>query len=508
MARALAGERFAWLLECIPAAGRRPEADYGALIGPRGAPDWLSAFAVTDRVLSPQDPDPLPIAGRLLQASGRQPLLHFAGKDRELAELRDRVRTMQQMGLRNLLLLSGDRLPGHGHGKRIRYLESVAAVAAVRRWQPDWLLGVAVNPFKYREEDGMLQYLKLSKKLRAGASFAITQVGFDPDKHVEALGWMADSPLRRPLLACVMPLSAARARHLRRYPVPGITVSDSLLALLEEDARRQPDGGRARVLHRLALQIVHLRRLGYAGIQLTGIRNAMDLQALADSVDALARDCADQAAWESAWRDHWCRADGTPADPRPPGECWRPGQGTVRASPRERYRYRVFAATHALLFQRGPLAAAFAWTMRAACAQPGTMARGLERLERAVKHPLLGCETCGQCRLASTQFVCPETCPKGLANGACGGTTQNRCEFGEQECIHSVRYRIAKETGALNELESVLVPAIPAETRHSSSWPAWFIRQEPHVRILDASAPGTSIDTAGAPTCPHYGPDA
>ena len=53
----------------------------------------------------------------------------------------------------------------------MRYLESVSALQIAREHGPDWLLGAALNPFKYREEEGGAQYLKARKKLLAGADF-------------------------------------------------------------------------------------------------------------------------------------------------------------------------------------------------------------------------------------------------------------------------------------------------------------------------------------------------
>src|SRR5688500_14121485 len=115
--------------------------------------------------------------------------------------------------------------------------------------------------------------------------------------------------------------------------------------------------------------------------------------------------------------------------------------------------------------------------------------RVLERIERAIKSPIFGCETCGMCRLAATQYVCPETCPKGLANGACGGTTDNLCEFRDRECVHSVKYRIAKDAGVLHELETWLIPAVPQDCRYTSSWPPHFREGGPKIRVIDFLQP-------------------
>jgi methylenetetrahydrofolate reductase (NADPH) len=117
--------------------------------------------------------------------------------------------------------------------------------------------------------------------------------------------------------------------------------------------------------------------------------------------------------------------------------------------------------------------------------------RGLHAVERLVKAPVVGCQTCGFCRLPYTAYVCPETCPKGLANGPCGGTSENTCEFGDRECIHNRKYRIAKEAGRLDELEALLIPAVDADKRGTCSWTNHFRGEDPAVvRLTDIRPKG------------------
>jgi methylenetetrahydrofolate reductase (NADPH) len=110
--------------------------------------------------------------------------------------------------------------------------------------------------------------------------------------------------------------------------------------------------------------------------------------------------------------------------------------------------------------------------------------RGLHAVERRIKEPVVGCQTCGFCRLPYTSYVCPETCPKGLANGPCGGTSDNTCEFGDRECIHNAKYRIARDTGRLAELEGLLIPPVPASSRNTCSWTNHFRGDDPAVVML------------------------
>ena len=130
---------------------------------------------------------------------------HFSGKDRERHHLLAQLQRMDAAGLDQLLLLTGDRLPGHQPGQRpVRYLESVAALQIARQACPHWLLGAALNPFKYREEEGGAQYFKAEKKLAAGADFLTLQLGFDANKHQEAMHWMSRQATPKPMLACLM----------------------------------------------------------------------------------------------------------------------------------------------------------------------------------------------------------------------------------------------------------------------------------------------------------------
>ena len=64
------------------------------------------------------------------------------------------------------------------------------------------------------------------------------------------------------------------------------------------------------------------------------------------------------------------------------------------------------------------------------------VARAVERLELAVKRPLFGCQACGNCVLGHLEYVCPETCPKQLRNGPCGGTHLRALRGGpDQPCV-------------------------------------------------------------------------
>ncbi|WP_095158682.1 methylenetetrahydrofolate reductase C-terminal domain-containing protein [Pseudomonas sp. Irchel 3E13] len=440
---------------------------------------WPMVAAIGDRVGSAFDLSPEEAFTTLTQPVPA--LLHFSGKNRERHDLLAQLERMDALGLDQLLMLTGDRLPGHQPGQQpVRYLESVPALQIVRQARPDWLLGAALNPFKYREEEGGAQYFKAEKKLAAGADFMTLQLGFDMDKFREAFDWMSRQPSPRPLLACIMSLTRGRASMLEQ--VAGVTVSPSMHALMAAEEAVSKDHAQARSVERLALQIIGLRLIGYAGIHLSGIHEERQLRALEQALDHWEAKVHSSEQWAQAWAASWQMPGVPPVTFHPPNMDWRAGESRVSASPTEKLRYHLLSGFHAQLFSRTTLLSrAFGWAVQRPLWSTATGARWLHRIERSLKRPLVGCDTCGRCRLEDTLYTCPETCPKGLANGPCGGTQLNRCEFGDRECIHSIKYRIAKAVGQTAVLSERLIPCVEVGRRHQSSWPQWFEVQTPPV---------------------------
>ncbi len=57
-------------------------------------------------------------------------------------------------------------------------------------------------------------------------------------------------------------------------------------------------------------------------------------------------------------------------------------------------------------------------------------------VERKMKEWIFDCQSCGNCVLSHTGFVCPMRCPKDLRNGPCGGPNKGMCEVDpEKRCV-------------------------------------------------------------------------
>ena len=309
--RCLATGRFFWTIEFVCSADHLLSDDMvriDAFVRELARRPEVAGFSVTDRVHSDHDPDAVRMASYIRDHSGTEPLIHWAGKDRDLEDLDAALEQMREHGLQNLLLLSGDKLKDPPADRRPRYLESVNAIQAARAARPKLTLAAALNPFKYREEESMAQYLKLGKKVGAGADFIITQIGFDINKYEEALFWMDTRGYRVPMMANVMALSASRARHLRHHPLAGVIITESFYHLLQEEERLMPERHGPRVTRRTALQILGLQMLGYSGVQLTGIHSVEQLSTLLHQIDYLAERCPDRVSGTAPGEKHFhCR---------------------------------------------------------------------------------------------------------------------------------------------------------------------------------------------------------
>ncbi|HEX9531747.1 MAG TPA: methylenetetrahydrofolate reductase C-terminal domain-containing protein [bacterium] len=456
----------------------------------------IDALALTDRSRSDHDHDPLLTGHRVAQESGKMPIVHWAGKDRTLRDWEADLQRTEKLGLDTFLLVTGDKVRQPRPDRPVRYLDSVNALDVARQRSAEFLLGGAVSPFKYREEELVNQYLKAAKKLRAGANFLMTQIGWDVRKFQELRWFLDQRGYRAALIAECLFLTPARSQRIRMLGLPGVTITDDLAQRLQETAA-SPDGGQAAAFRRLALQIAGARDLGYAGAQISGLETYASIVRLLDDVETVTQEYPTPEARRQGWLEQLMLKDGRTAQVAPADGLYlqvsafaeRAGPPAKQASTGagEWLRFRVMDVIDHLIFKEGSIAArALAVVLRRLDARAG--AGGiLLRIEHAIKEPLVGCQSCGFCRLPHTVYVCPETCPKGLASGPCGGTKDNRCEFGDRECIHNQIYRISKQAGLLSNLEEVLIPPVPEAAWDSCSWVTHFRGEGPQVKRLQGN---------------------
>ena len=424
--------------------------------------------------------DPIRV-GTAARARGLTPNIHVTCASRDRAGLRKSLEDLGALGIENVFAITGDypKSSDATSSPPIFDLDSVQLVrmiAEMRQSGALFWIGVAVSPFKYTEADCLYQYLKLEKKLAAGADYAVTQLGYDVQKFRELKRYLDERGLDTPILGNVYVLGAKAAEKMNKGEPPGCWVAPELLEKIQSETTT-PDKGQALRLERAARMAAIFRGLGYAGVYLGGDHQADHVRWIMKRADALAlrwEEFADEFSYAPKRAFYLYTSPSAPSS-TPPKRSFVPRlldtMGRLFPVNRETRLRRMLTAIFRSI-DRHPAAA-----------------RALERAEFAIKSPLFGCQACGNCVLGHMEYVCPQTCPKNLRNGPCGGTSLGRCEVVDKPCIWVSVYERAKIEGRLDEL-STYIPPPDRTLRGTSSWINYFLNRD--------SRPGNGAEAAVA----------
>jgi methylenetetrahydrofolate reductase (NADPH) len=468
---ALAAGRFCYMVELVASRISREARLLEIATGLARVPGVV-AGSVTSYAGGAPGHDPLRI-GTAARARGLTPNIHVTCVSLDRAGLRKLLEDAAALGIENVFAMSGDwpTAPvGQDRPPAVYDLDSVqlvSMIAAMRRAGTPFHVAVAVSPFKYLESDCAYQYLKLEKKVAAGADCAITQVGWDAEKFRELKRYVDERGLRLPLIGTVYVLGPKAAAKMATGEPPGCWVSPALLAVVQRESEA-PDGGLAARFERAAKTIAILRGLGYAGAYIGGAQDPALIRRIIARADELAPRWEEFVPEISFGR---------------PGGFYLHGEGARERRPARRQAAPVILDTLGRLFPvrrdtrlRKALRALFGLIDRSRPA-----ARALERLELAIKKPVFGCQTCGNCVLGDMEYVCPMTCPKHERNGPCGGTAHGRCEVEDKPCIWGAVYERARAAGRRDSLRVYIPPPDPT-LRGTSSWINYFLDRDTRPR--------------------------
>ncbi len=275
LAEALRARRFCYVVELV-ASGLAREARLLEVASRLAALPEVVAGSITSYAGGAMGRDPIRV-GTAARARGLTPNIHVTcvGEDRH--GLRKTLEDLQALGIENVFALTGDYpKAGAGQSEPVFDLDSVQLVrliAELRRGGMPFHVAVAVSPFKYVEADCAYQYLKLEKKIAAGADLAITQVGWDALKFQELKRHLDERGLTTPVLGNVYVLGPKAAEKMATGQPPGCWVSPALLETVRSESAAKDGGLRAR-LERAARTVAVLRGLGYAGAYIGGTHDA------------------------------------------------------------------------------------------------------------------------------------------------------------------------------------------------------------------------------------------
>lgn len=446
------------------------------------------------------------VLGPEILRMGLDVIVHVSCKDLNRNTFESRAYALQRAGITNMLVVTGD-YPASGFlgtPKPVFDIDSVTALHYTSRMNEglaikagrkelrldptEFFAGAAVSPFKSTEASAVMQYIKMEKKIRAGARFLVTQLGYDARKHHELISYVRGRMgLDIPLLGSVYLLSAGAARFMNRGEVPGAYVADRLLALVQEESG-DGDRGKGARLERAARQIAVLKGLGYSGAHLEGLNLKFpDVSHLVERGFEIGEN----------WRDHLPEFDHSPKgafyffeESRELKNLGSVAEASPAPTPRRRVLSPVFwamLAVHRLFFIEGSTGYRIMRGLSRFVAGRRFWYRLVSSAEGAAKRALFDCRRCDDCALFELYYLCPESrCPKGQRIGPCGGSRINgRCEvFEENPCIWELIYRRALRRGEIGKLDFIIPPR-NWELYETSSWVNYFLKKDHSGAPLD-----------------------
>ena len=193
----------------------------------------------------------LSVAVLVQQQAGVETILHFACRDRNLLGMQSDLLGAHSMGVRNVLLITGDPpqvgdypdatavgdVDSIGLTNMVTHLNRGSDVGGQGIGSPTaFHVGVAVNPAALDPDEELRRF---EYKVKAGAEFAITQLVFDAAELAQFLRLIAG--FRIPVLAAIAPLDSLRHTEFMANEIPGVRVPDEVVARM----RRADASGRA-----------------------------------------------------------------------------------------------------------------------------------------------------------------------------------------------------------------------------------------------------------------------
>jgi homocysteine S-methyltransferase len=186
----------------------------------------------------------------IIERHGIEAVTHYCCRDRNLLGMLSDLLGASALGLRNLLLITGDppKMGPYPDATAVFDIDAIGLTNLVRQLNRGldpggnpigaptaFAIGVGVNPAAI---DPAHERRRFAWKVEAGAEYAITQPVFDPAQLETFLASIEDT--RIPVVAGIWPLVSARNAEFLANEVPGVTVPREVL----ERMRRASDKGK------------------------------------------------------------------------------------------------------------------------------------------------------------------------------------------------------------------------------------------------------------------------
>ncbi len=185
----------------------------------------------------------------LLDHTALEPILHYTSRDRNLLGIMSDFLGIQVLGIRNLLLITGDppKMGDYPDATAVFDIDSIGLINLVNHLNrgidiggnsigepTEYVLGVGVNP---GATDWEYELDRLTRKVDSGAEFIMTQPIFDTERFHRFLDKIETYGL--PVVAGIWPLVSIRNAEFMNNEVPGVVVPEKIMQRMRATRTKQ-----------------------------------------------------------------------------------------------------------------------------------------------------------------------------------------------------------------------------------------------------------------------------
>jgi homocysteine S-methyltransferase len=199
----------------------------------------------------------LPTATLVEQIVGIETIVHYCCRDRNLLGMLSDLLGAHALGLRNLLLITGDppKMGPYPEATAVFDIDSIGLTHLVKRLNhgmdpggnpigepTSFTIGVGVNPGAV---DLDYELDRFYWKVDAGAEYAITQPVFDPEQLLRFIDEIKRRGIWIPIVAGIWPLVSARNAEFLANEVPGVVVPPRIIERMQAASAQGREAGLA-----------------------------------------------------------------------------------------------------------------------------------------------------------------------------------------------------------------------------------------------------------------------
>ncbi|HWZ57875.1 MAG TPA: bifunctional homocysteine S-methyltransferase/methylenetetrahydrofolate reductase [Gemmatimonadaceae bacterium] len=284
LAAKLAAGQFVTSVEIVPPRG----VDATKMIGDVGSlhRSGVDAVNVPDGPRAQSRMSALLVSILVQQQVGIEAVTHYCCRDRNLLGMLSDLLGASAMGLRNLLLITGDppKMGPYPDATAVFDIDSIGLTNLVSRLNHGldpggnaigaptrFTIGVGVNPAAI---DPAEELRRFHWKVEAGAEYAITQPVYDVAQLERFLETVRD--VRIPVIAGIWPLISARNAEFLANEVPGVTVPEVVLRRMRTANERSKEHALAEGIA-IAREVMEQVRPSVQGVQVSAPFGRADL---------------------------------------------------------------------------------------------------------------------------------------------------------------------------------------------------------------------------------------